>query len=172
MDDFDVVLSLTTWRGRLSGDNVLNTLKSLLKQSCDCMFKIVLTVFRDDVQYINENLRKFIDDNGIEILQCNLDLKSHKKYFYAMQKYSDKPIVLFDDDLIYKDNTVQLLWDNYRVFGNCVSARRCRRIVYDSFGLAANYGRWKLQLTPCRPSFDLLATTGGGTLIPPPGFLT
>lgn len=167
MADFDVVLSLTTWRGRLSGNNVLNTLKSLLKQSCDCTFKIVITIFRDDVQYINDNLRRFIDNNGIEILQCDLDLKSHKKYFYVMKKYRNKPIILFDDDLIYMENTVQLLWDNYRMFKKCVSSRRCRRIVYDNFGLAEKYGRWRLQLTPCKPSFDLLATTGGGTLIPP-----
>lgn len=167
MDDFDVILSLTTWRGRLSGDNVRNTLQTLLDQSCDCKFMIVLTVFNGDLQYLGKELEEFIEKNGIEILPCDEDLRSHKKYFYVMQKYPDKPIILFDDDLLYRNNTVQLLWDNYKIFGKCVSARRCRRIKYDKFGMAEKYGKWRLQFTPCKPSFDLLATTGGGTLIPP-----
>lgn len=47
-----------------------------------------------------------MEKHGIEVLECPIDLKSHKKYFYVMQKYRDRPVILFDDDLIYNDNTV------------------------------------------------------------------
>lgn len=51
---------------------------------------------------------------------------------------------------------------------NCVSARRCRQIVYDKLGIARNYNTWRIfNRYGYEPSFDLLATTGGGTLFPP-----
>lgn len=49
MDEFDVVLSLTTWKKRLVGDNVLNTLKSLLAQRCHLRTHVVISIFKDDM---------------------------------------------------------------------------------------------------------------------------
>lgn len=167
-NDFDVVLSLTTWSKRLNGNNVLETLKSLVNQKCNVRTKIVLNIFKDDLQYIKKDLKDYIEENNIEILEYSLDLKSHKKYFYVMQKYQYKPIVLFDDDLIYNDNIVQLLFDNYKKYPECVSARRCRGINYDKYGIALPYNYWNIFNRYGYPqSNTFLATTGGGTLFPP-----
>ena len=58
--------------------------------------------------------------------------------------------------------------NNYRKHPDCVSARRCRQITYDKLGIAKNYNTWRLfNKYGYEPSFDLLATTGGGTLFPP-----
>ena len=168
MDNYDIIISLTTWKKRLSGKNLIYTLKSLLHQNTSLKFKIVLTIFKDDMKYIQKDVQCFLNENNIEILVCNLDLKSHKKYFYVVQKYKSKPIILFDDDLIYKNDIVQTLYENYKKYPECISACRCRNIVFDKNGLAKTYNYWSIyDKKDNTPSFNLLATTGGGTLFPP-----
>lgn len=169
MGDFDVVLSLTSWKDRLKTNCVLNTLRSLVNQKCNCKTHIVLNIFKDDIQYISNDLKQFIQKNNIELLECPIDLKSHKKYYYVMQKYKDKPVILFDDDLIYYDNTVKVLWDNYKKHPNCISARRCHLMRLDSNKKFLPYKKWRYEYTQqsSEPSSMLFPTTGGGTLYPP-----
>ena len=42
-------------------------------------FKIVLTLFEEDVKYINNYIQSLIDKNIIELIVVNIDIKPHKK---------------------------------------------------------------------------------------------
>lgn len=73
---------------------------SLLKYN-KTNFKVVLTLYKDDIQYITKDLQALIDNNLIELIVAEENLKSHLKYFYVMQKYKDLPIITIDDDIVY-----------------------------------------------------------------------
>jgi hypothetical protein len=97
-----------------------------------------------------------------------MDIKSHKKYFYVMQKYPYDIIITIDDDIIYENNTIEILYKNYIKYPKEISAKRVHKIKFKKNGISLPYKKWnkgyKLLKTP---SFDLMATTGAGTLFPP-----
>ena len=97
-----------------------------------------------------------------------MDIKSHKKYFYVMQKYPYDIIITIDDDIIYENNTIEILYKNYIKYPNEISAKRVHKIKFKKNGISLPYKKWhkgyKLLTTP---SFNLMATTGAGTLFPP-----
>ena len=62
-----------------------------------------MTLFEEDVKYINKYIQNLFDKNIIELTVINIDIKSHKKYFYSMQKYRNYPIITVDDDIVYEN---------------------------------------------------------------------
>jgi hypothetical protein len=85
-----------------------------------------------------------------------------------MQKYPYDIIITIDDDIIYEKNTVELLYKSYLNYPNEISAKRVHLIKYKKNGKSKSYKRWHKGYKQLKiPSFDLLATTGAGTLYPP-----
>ena len=66
--------------------------------------------------------------NDIELLNAKEDILGHKKYFYTMQKYKDLPIITVDDDSIYSKDLVQLLYDNYKKYPQCISGMKTHKV--------------------------------------------
>ncbi len=110
-------------------------------------------------------------DRGLKIRFVPDDLKPHKKYYYAMQEFPDRPIVTLDDDVIYPGDTLSKLWESYQLFPHAVSAIRAHRIAITD-GRIGKYSEW-IQNEPMffrRPSMLAFATGVGGVLYPP-GFM-
>ena len=165
----DVVVSIASYKNRLISNSLLETLKSILRQKTSYKIHVCVTIPKSDESYIKPELSKFINDNGIEIIFCEEDLKSHNKYYYAMQKYRNVPIILIDDDLVYDSNLVDLLMNNYKKYPSKISARRVHKISIDKYGRVLPYLHWKKEYD-CDDSYnesDLFVTSGGGTLFPP-----
>lgn len=86
---------------------------------------IVLTVHKDDLKFLDEKAKLLLDNEVFELLVAEEDLGPHLKYYYAMSKYYDKPIITVDDDRYYADNTIQILVSkfeslNYKsIVSNC-----------------------------------------------------
>ena len=94
------------------------------------------------------------------------DLKPHKKYFYAMQEFSDKIIITVDDDLIYDENLISDLYNSYKKYPNCVSARRVHKMTQKDNKIES-YNNWLWEYkNELNPSHSLLATGCGGVLYP------
>jgi hypothetical protein len=80
----DVVVSLTSYPHRFMQLDFLSMLKSLRNQKTNVNYQIVLSLFKDDISKIPLEIREYIQNNGIQILACDEDIKAHKKYFYVM----------------------------------------------------------------------------------------
>lgn len=173
-DDFvksnndEVIISLTTWKNRLQRGNLQKVLSSIIGQKTDKKIKIVLTLFKDDIQYISKDLQDFLNKYNIEILQADKNLRPHLKYFYAMQKYKYNSIITIDDDCIYDNALVSDLYNSYQKYPNSISARRVHEITYDNNGKTKPYKQWIYEIkTKTGPSNSLFATGVAGVLYPP-----
>lgn len=167
-DGKNIVVSLTSYGSRLRQVHIC--IKSLLNQSVRPN-KIVLYISEDEVisgGKIPKNLRK-LEKKGLEIIWKGIDdIKPHKKYFYAFQNYLDAIIVTVDDDAIYDKNLIHDLIESYKMFPECVSARRVHRILHDDHGRVMSYNDWDYECVDVlEPSNELLHTGVGGVLYPP-----
>ena len=130
--------------------------------------KIVLTLYYKDIEFISKEIDNYLIKNKISLIIVNMDIKPHKKYFYVMQKYPYDIIITIDDDIIYENNTIEILYKNYIKYPKEISAKRVHKIKFKKNGISLPYKKWhkgyKLSTTP---SFNLMATTGAGTLFPP-----
>jgi hypothetical protein len=161
-----IIVSLTSFKKRLNTlDKVLNSiLNGTLIPN-----KIVLTIYKKDILFISKKIKNYFNQNQISLLIVNnIDIKSHKKYFYVMQKYPYDIIITIDDDIIYENNTLEILYKSYLKYPNEISAKRVHLIKYKKNGKSMSYKRWHKGYKLLKiPSFDLMPTTGAGTLYPP-----
>ena len=159
-----IIISLTSYKFRLKNLNLIihSILNNTMKPS-----KIILTLFRDDQKYLTKEVQEMINNKIIELIITDKDLKSHKKYFYAMKEYRDYAIITIDDDIIYTNDLIESLYNSYIENPNCIHARRVHKIMTINNKILP-YENWLMEYTfELNPSFDLFATLGGGTLFPP-----
>lgn len=164
-----VIITLTSYPGRIS--KVCKVIESLWKQQVRAE-KIILYLSQDEFPERENNLPKellnMLGQNGFSIQWVEGNLKSHKKYYYALQIYRDNIVITVDDDVIYAKTLVSDLLSGYKKYPKAVSARRTRIITRDGEYLA-KYNNWdnyngELGNTP---RVDLCAIGVGGVLYPP-----
>ena len=81
------------------------------------MIKSIMYVYKDEFEGINlESILELEIKNGLEIVYVDENLRSHKKYFYAMKDNPNSIVVLVDDDIIYPRNTIKKLIASYRIY--------------------------------------------------------
>lgn len=160
-----VIVSLTSFPPRFA--NIQLTLKSLLLQS-QKPDRIIVYLGSDSSreQFTNEMLE--LEQYGVEYhIDGVRNLKSHKKYFYAMQEFPDDVVVTADDDVYYPSNWLSGLLKSYKKFPKAVSARRVHLMKKNREELAL-YNYWEDQCRRVKlPSFSLIATGCSGILYPP-----
>jgi hypothetical protein len=163
-----VIVSLTSYPARLPYLPIC--IKSLLNQTYK-PDKIVLYLGEDtkseDVPAKLWELCPF----GLEIVFCPGNLKSYKKYLYAMQQYPEDIIITVDDDVIYNRRLIGSLMQSYARHPDAVSARVVSKIIGDE-GQCLTYGYWRRQYAfvwrkKRKPSWQLMAVGVGGVLYPP-----
>ncbi len=168
--NYDFIVAMTTYKPRLQKGGIVEHIKSLLMQDTKLRFKIAVTIYKDDLPYIPAEMMFMLRSyKNMELIVADENLRPHLKYFYAMLKYRNLPIITVDDDVKYEKDLFQKLYNNYKKYPNCVSARRVHKIRYDSVGNAINYKAWLREYhnNNIGPSLDLLATGVGGVLYPP-----
>lgn len=164
-----VIVSMTSYSGRI--ETVHLALQSILNQTQKAD-KVILYLSAGQFLHKENDLPKELIDcvgQGVEIKWCKNDLKSHKKYFYAMQEYPNDIIITVDDDLLYKKDMVEMLMDSYKKHPYAVSAMRTHLIRFDEDGNILPYKDWikEIRTFVDIPSMRLFATSGAGTLYPP-----
>lgn len=164
-----LIVSLTTFPGRINTlSKVLDTIYLQTRQAD----RIVLWLAEDQFPEKEKNLPKDLltlqEDRRLEIRWCK-DLKPHKKYFYALQEFSDDLVVTIDDDLLYPKDMLEKLYNSYLMYPEAVSTLRAHLILIDESGLILPYNDWIMETDACiyEPSMQLLATGGAGVLYPP-----
>ena len=163
-----VLVSLTSYPKRIGYvDKVIKTLLIQTKKPD----KIILWLADSEFENKEEDLPKelvALCDYGLEIKWCR-DVKSHKKYLYAMKEYPEYCIITVDDDTFYYPDTVEVLYKSFLRHPNAVSCLRANRITFDENKRINSYSKWIMneQEFIDIPLMDLLPVGVGGVLYPP-----
>lgn len=130
MTDKKYIVSFTSYGPRI--EMACKMIYSLMLQTYKD-FQIVMTLYKDDVQYIGPKMQLLIDVGLVELIIADENLKSHLKYFYAMKRYWDRPIITVDDDRRYAPDTIEHLVSAHEQLAN-----RNEKIVICNWGMKIN----------------------------------
>lgn len=163
-----VVLSLTSYPARINTVNqVIESLLAQKERADEIILWLSIQEFPNKYSDIPDALRMLIGSGGFRIEWVNGNLKSHKKYFYALQKCENITITV-DDDMRYSSLMVSTLMDSYRKYPHAVSARNVRMITKED-GKLSPYLAWENDLSDYvgQERMDLCAIGVNGVLYPP-----
>ena len=136
MSKIKVIVSLTSHTKERLVNVPYFLFYSIFKHNYDYV-KVVLTLYKDDVQNIPPKLKEMIDLGMVELIVAEENLRCHLKYFYAMKKYRDLPVITIDDDSIYPKEMIPDFLKNAEKYPNTIIARSAR--VIDP---SKSYDRW------------------------------
>ncbi len=167
----NVIISLTSYPARINTVHI--PIQEMLQQTVKADHIILWLASEQFPNKENDLPQALIEltEKGLEIRWCEEDLKSHKKYYYAMQEYPNDIIITIDDDLHYSPYLVETLLNSYKDYPRAVSAMRVHLMLKDKNKpeKIAPYAFWKKEYSKWLhiPSLQLFATSGAGTLFPP-----
>ncbi len=163
------IVSFTTFPARYDYAAVM--VSNLLEKQTYRDFHIVMTLFKDDYAQLGGDLKKLVDGGTLEVIMAEENLCPHLKYYYAMRKYHDKPVITLDDDRVYSPNVIAGLVEKHESLSYksvvAISAPKMKR-TYDWTGLVP-YGDWCLGsqcLNPNEKSYLAVAEGFAGVLYP------
>lgn len=161
----NIIISLTSFPQRI--DKLWLVIECVIRQSL-LPNKIILWLSKEQfpnlLQDIPDNLMEYVNNNILSIEFVEDDLRSHKKYYYAFQKYQDDLIITLDDDIFYPSNIIEDLISLHRNFPEAICCHRAHKVVREDDGKISNYSKWQKVFENSEPAFDLFHTSGGGTL--------
>ena len=132
-----VIVSLTSIPSRIGILHIV--IRSLLNQSVSPI-KIILWLHKDLKGNLPIRLTTLIDPI-FEIQYSELTC-SHRKLVLTLEKYPEHTIITCDDDVIYHQNWLELLYKEYKQYPDCIIANQVRYIKYDSKGDLLPYKQW------------------------------
>lgn len=159
IDKDTIIVSLTSFPARI--DKIWLTIACLLNQSLENIH-IVLWLSNEQFRSKADLPQKLLklEDKGVEIQLVNDDLRPHKKYYYALQKWPNNPLVTVDDDILYNPDIIKVLRDTARKHPNCVI---CNRGIIINRG---NYNTWETRLNKNTETNNTMPTGVGGVFYP------
>lgn len=164
-DSYYISASLTTFPARIK--EVRYAIISILLQtrSPDRVYLWLAEEQFPDRQ-IPENLRDLCEC-GLEVRFCD-DLRSHKKYYYALQQQKpDELVITFDDDIIYHPHTIERLVEKHKKHPQSIICSQVHVITYDENSKLNPYQKWDSASDEMdEPSENFTPLTGSGCLYP------
>lgn len=163
--DDNLIVSLTSFPARI--EYVWQVIECMLRQTI-CPQKVILWLSKEQFPTIDElpiSLRKRIND-VFEIRLVEGDIRSHKKYYYAIKEFASCKLFLVDDDIYYPTDIIERSLNALRENNNCVIGNYGMKIMYDSQGRHSKYNDWHTTFHKIDTS-DYFFGSGGGTLLEP-----
>lgn len=165
IEDQKIIISLTSFPTRIN--RLWIVIETLLRQKTKPDL-IILWLSKEqfpNISFVPKSLIK-LQNRGLKIVLCENDLKSHKKYYYAMKEFPNDIIVTVDDDVIYNSNLLTYLVDLNKKYPRAICCNNAALIkVYNNN--ISPYLDWKNIKFPQSPSFNLMPIGMGGILYPP-----
>src|SRR5690606_18700213 len=159
-----IIVFLTTFPARIK--NIWMVIECLLRQST-LPDKIILYLSREqfpgELNDIPINLKKYCGTGILNLKFVSEDLRSHKKYFYALQEYPTDLIITLDDDIFYASNIISDLMGLHDEFPGSICSLRAYEVTKVR-GKIDSYPKWKKVEGFRSPTLNLFHTSGGGTL--------
>lgn len=163
-----IIVSLTSFPYRIP--NLWMVIEALFRQTV-LPDKIILYLskkqFSNEMNDLPDSLLRYTK-NGLDIRFVDGDIRSHKKYYYAMRDYPNDVIITVDDDIFYPSTMIQTLMRYHEKYPKAVICRYARSLQWMEDDKIMSSLYWKhLRETQVRGS-DFFLGTGGGTLFPNP----
>lgn len=161
-----ITISFTTYPARVKWLPIV--IGSIIRQSRR-PDRVVLYLSKKQFPDSQNCILNRIKKQGVVIKYVDGDIRSHKKYFYAMQEYSGNLIITIDDDIIYDRNMIDDLYKSFIKHPKAVSAKRVHKITFRDDKSPKPYLEWEIDTKEKIDieSYDLIATGCGGVLYPP-----
>lgn len=122
-----IIVSFTSYPPRIN--SVHQVVESLYRQTVpadEIVLYLSLDEFPLEAASLPGKLKSLIGQGGFRIEWVHGNLKSHKKYYYALQEYKDAVVITVDDDKIYAETMIGDLIKSHERFPDAVSARAVR----------------------------------------------
>ena len=167
------VVSFTSYPGRIG--TVAQVVASLLEQTMPAdriLLYLADSQFPGRLEDLPEDLVEHHRAGHVEIRWCE-DIRSHKKYAFAMRDFPEAQIMLFDDDIHVRPTSLELLTYGCCLFPHAVSALNGRILAFNEEGTLDTEYVWNTFHNGMllQPSMQILGFSGHGTAYPP-GALT
>lgn len=165
-EDKTITVSLTSYPDRIH--TVSFAIKSIMAQTVPPQ-RIILWLAES--QFPDRQLPHSINELinlGLEVKYVDKDLRSHKKYFYALQNQKqDEIVITIDDDIIYHPKTIERLLSIHSDFPNAVVCNSAHIVQFESNNEPKSYSEWH-TVNDFGNYEDLIVTplTGSGCLYP------
>lgn len=161
----DAIVSLTSFPARIH--YVWLVIECLLRQSM-APRKIVLYLSKE--QFSNaESLpgellryKEFV----LEIKLVDGDIRSHKKYWYAVGDFPNTPIITVDDDIIYPSDLIETLTKTAHKESMSIPCFYAHTIYWNEDGSCKPYSRWDGKVKHGIRNESNFFGSGGGTYFP------
>ncbi|MFY0672423.1 MAG: hypothetical protein JXQ87_03425 [Bacteroidia bacterium] len=163
-DEIEIIASLTSFPSRINSAHV--SIEGIFSQTIRPN-RVILWLATEQFPNEKKDLPQTIlnlEFRGLEIRFCD-DIRSHKKYHYAIQENPNSLIVTFDDDLYYPKGIIKNLLTLHKKYPNCVVATRTHKMTFKQENLLP-YKNWLHNYNKEKPSLFLMHTSGAGTLFP------
>lgn len=160
-----IIVSLTSHPQRIH--SVWLTIETLLRQLVK-PDEVILWLAESQFEGLDSLPERLLrlQARGLTIRFCE-DLRSHKKYFYALQEYSRDLVILADDDLFYPRDTISQLLRLHRRWPDDICCITAEVIEPDFTSVPSLWRNPELQEHHWQHTDRIQAYTGSGTLIPP-----
>ena len=159
-----LIVSLTTFP--LRAKRVWIVIESILRQTQKPDI-IVLWISKEQFSSRKKLPKKLLqlEKRGLSIRFCDENIKSHKKYFYAIKEFPNDTLITIDDDIIYPTFLVEKLFKLHKKYPKSIC---CHRAILMTFrgGNQLPYDQWTTINKLTQPSLNIFQTSGGGTLFP------
>jgi hypothetical protein len=159
----DVVVSVTSFGSRI--ETCALAIESITAGTIRPK-KIVLWLEEDlRCQPLPQPIERLVR-RGLKVRYCP-DLRSHKKYFFALSECirEKMPLILIDDDFLYPSWFLQKMLATSSTDRHAVWCYRAKEMSFDAAGGLESYNTWTSANQATSPS-RLFFTSGGGTYLP------
>ena len=158
-----VIVSFTTFPARIN--KIWLVIESILRQTV-LPDHLILWLSKEQFAAINVLPKSLLRMQacGVEIRLVDGDIRSHKKYVYALQQYPNDILITIDDDIFYRSTMIAELLTSHQRYPQSVIAQYTHNIQYDSTRCILPYGQWENN---AMQGDHLFFGSGGGTLFPP-----
>ncbi len=161
-----VIVSLTSFPARI--DQVYFAIKSLMIQSYQAD-RIILWLSKQQFPNgLDSKPLETLQQKGLEMIFVDDDLRSHKKYFYALQQQKpDEVVITFDDDIIFEYDAIEKLIKTRQSYPDCIICNRGETIKIKDHRFEP-YSKWCILSKEGvdYPSMMIVPSTGAGCLYP------
>jgi SAM-dependent methyltransferase len=159
-----IIASLTSYGERAETAHL--AIETILNQTLKAD-KVILWLAEDEFNENNiPNSLKKLRKNGLIIDFCE-DIKSYKKLIPTLKKYPNDIIITFDDDIYYKNDVIEKLYNSYLQEPKSIHCMRGHKINFQTLNKVAPYDKWGKQWYQEKSSFFIIPTGAGGVLYPP-----
>lgn len=124
-----IVVSLTTFPKRIESAGIII---SLIMQQTMKADKILLYLSQEEFPRGMCGLPKIIKEEikkGLTVVFVEGNLRSHKKYFYAIKEFPNDIVITVDDDILYPKNLIETLISRHNKFPDAVIANAAHSLL-------------------------------------------